>query len=146
MVVVEIRHVDVNGSTEQILIELQGTIEFGNIHSAVPGLKLGTIQYDGKDAPQLYIGHHMLKGKVEKLKAPFALLRKHKITETDILEEGQTPPPPPQSPNVHYTIDGIIRRKFIFTTRPTSILTDAQRGQTTMSIQDRRRQDNQGNV
>ena len=58
-----------------------------------------------QDKPVMTIGSHELKGKIETLKQPFAVMKKRKLEET-----------------TEYEIVGVVTKKFLFDQYPKSIM------------------------
>jgi len=80
------------GNDEMSLLEAN-QVELGSLHFTV----------DGK--PVMTVGSHEMKGNVEVLKQPFAIMKKHK-----------------QDNNTEYEVVGVITKKFLFDQYPKSIM------------------------
>ncbi|KAI0312935.1 Ctf8-domain-containing protein [Amylostereum chailletii] len=107
------------GSSELVLIELQGDIEVeGNRRGQTVG-KL-TVDEDGKGKPTLRIGYHLLEGKVVSLPKPLAVLHRTSALPSHNLETEETSPTPFQPPS--YTINAIVRKKLVFSKRPMPVV------------------------
>ncbi|KAJ1980090.1 Chromosome transmission fidelity protein 8 [Dimargaris xerosporica] len=93
---------------QPFLIELQGSLQrdgdSGFAGQTIGTLKLAAGQVQAGQDAQLTIGQHQLRGKVEKLKKPFAYLQQSPDQASD------------------YTIQHIIRYKIIFKDRPFLVL------------------------
>lgn len=136
MVKIDIRAIEMIGEDgvardEPVMLELQGVIEVGDDKVQPAGVKMGTLFYDGKGPAELRVGHHLIKGKVVELKKPFAILKKSAApaSAVDAMEASSLGS---ESPATAYDVAGIIRRKIIFSTRPTSILSKTQQNLTTV--------------
>eukprot|EP00730_Choanoeca_flexa_P006040 TRINITY_DN12070_c0_g2_i1.p1 TRINITY_DN12070_c0_g2~~TRINITY_DN12070_c0_g2_i1.p1 ORF type:complete len:109 (+),score=27.42 TRINITY_DN12070_c0_g2_i1:622-948(+) len=90
-----------NGVDEYLLLQLQGTVEADNPRLA--GQTLGELQIKGTKA-EMIIGNHHMRGKVQDLSKPFALMKKGSNTE--------------EQETRHYIVEAIVRRKVVFNTRP----------------------------
>ncbi|KAH9995677.1 Ctf8-domain-containing protein [Russula compacta] len=96
------------GSSEFVLLELQGQLEVsGTKHGQLVGRL--TIDDDG-DKPTLRIGHHLLEGKIVSLPKPLALLQRVYGNST------------PVAATTSYVIRTLIRKKIVFSKRPTPIV------------------------
>ncbi|KAI0046579.1 hypothetical protein FA95DRAFT_1356654 [Auriscalpium vulgare] len=114
------------GTSELVLIELQGTLE---VEGDKRGQTVGTLTMsdDGKTKPTLLVGYHLLEGKVVSLPKPLAVLYRKappSVTpppnddlESDNPSQPDTAPEPPS-----YTITAIVRKKLVFSKRPTPIV------------------------
>lgn len=103
-------------SVEWTVLEVQGSLIFdepGNMKS----LDIGSMTRKAKDAVEIQIANHILKGKIVALKKPFAVFEKVKDADEMDTEETQ----------ILYRVRGIVRRKILCTTRPKAILHSAQR-------------------
>ncbi|KAH9989432.1 Ctf8-domain-containing protein [Russula vinacea] len=126
------------GSSELFLLELQGELEVsGDKHGQLVGRLTIDDTNDGKGKPTLRIGHHLLEGKIVSLPKPLAVLQRI------------CAPPPPQPPQTDkggdgdvdvdvaiqhgdnkddnnvatsYAIRTLIRKKIVFSKRPTPIV------------------------
>ena len=76
----------------------------------VPGLKFGLFNVDPKDNKKacIIIGHHKLEGERTELTKPLAVLRKRKERES-----------------VKYEVEGVIRFKYVFSSRPRLLISKA---------------------
>ncbi|KAH9064047.1 Ctf8-domain-containing protein [Lactarius vividus] len=127
------------GSSELFLLELQGDLE-------VSGDKRGqlvgqlTIDDSGKGKPTLRIGYHLLEGTIVSLAKPLAVLQRMPTPS-----RSQIPPPPQLDEDISmhcggddggeelgapdegaastsYTIRTLVRKKIVFSKRPTPIV------------------------
>ncbi|KAA1476227.1 hypothetical protein DENSPDRAFT_843128 [Dentipellis sp. KUC8613] len=109
------------GSSELVLIELQGSLEVeGDKHGKSVG-KL-TIPDDDKSKPTLLIGYHLIEGKITNLPKPLAVLHRvspSSLEPSDAMDiDFETPSVPPSQPPPTYTIRAIVRKKLVFSKRP----------------------------
>ncbi|THH15332.1 hypothetical protein EW146_g5117 [Bondarzewia mesenterica] len=98
------------GSSELVLIELQGDLETSGDPA---GQTIGTlcISPDNKTKPTLRIGHNLLEGKIITLPKPLAVLHR------------SSPPSSPSSfTSTSYAIAAVIRTKLVFAKRPMPIV------------------------
>eukprot|EP00741_Cyanophora_paradoxa_P006099 tig00000983_g5914.t1 len=110
-------------------IELQGELECEEGVNP-DGLKFCTMAMEGKGTPVLYFGNHKIEGREVELKKPLAILHKRRRE----CAEGEDASPAPDAPlreaegrageaargagDVEYEVVGVLRRKYIFKTRP----------------------------
>ncbi|ORY29230.1 hypothetical protein BCR33DRAFT_724741 [Rhizoclosmatium globosum] len=80
------------------------------------GASLGLVEFD-EGTPTLIIGRHKLRGKMETLKLPLAVLRQEPGSNTDLL--------------------CVIKYKYIFSDRPVPILSEANVGLAQLAKQKR---------
>ncbi|TFY54759.1 hypothetical protein EVG20_g9578 [Dentipellis fragilis] len=109
------------GSSELVLIELQGSLEVeGDKHGKSVG-KL-TIPDDDKLKPTLLIGYHLIEGKITNLPKPLAVL--HRVSPSDSVPsdamdiDSENPSMSLPRPSPSYTIRAIVRKKLVFSKRP----------------------------
>jgi hypothetical protein len=97
------------------LVELNGELvlphtdsDNDNDENAITNeLELGCLKFSNKEEPILTLGAHELRGTVEKLKKPFAILKKRK-------REGDE--------TNYYEVVGVITKKLLFDQYPKSIM------------------------
>mmetsp|Transcript_23175 Transcript_23175/g.38347 ORF Transcript_23175/g.38347 Transcript_23175/m.38347 type:complete len:129 (-) Transcript_23175:38-424(-) len=79
-------------------------------------LELGCLKFskDAAATPILILGAHELRGTVEKLKKPFAILKKRK-REAEEGDDGN-------EPSSYYEVVGVITKKLLFAQYPKSIM------------------------
>ncbi|KAG8869782.1 hypothetical protein FRC20_000853 [Serendipita sp. 405] len=94
------------GSNELVLLEFQGSIETEGDYT---GEIIGNLDMTIESKPTLRIGHHLLEGKIASLPKPLAVMRR-----TDSTSDSETP--------YSFDIVAIIRKKIIFSKRPTPIV------------------------
>ncbi|KAI9463225.1 Ctf8-domain-containing protein [Lactarius psammicola] len=103
------------GSSELFLLELQGDLE-------VSGDKRGqlvghlTIDDSGKGKPTLRIGYHLLEGTIVSLAKPLAVLQR------GFGATGEGAPSTTVAAATSYTIRALVRKKIVFSKRPTPIV------------------------
>ena len=90
-------------------------------------IELGSIKFDSESGePILTLGGHELKGKMQTLKQPFAVMRKRKYTnrcQSSTNNEKKTKKTDSSlSSNQTYEIAGIIQKKVLFDTYPKTIV------------------------
>ena len=78
-----------------------------------------------KGAPTLIMGNHQLKGTANKLKEPFAVLRKRKADEvTNSTDNGDTDSESKlkKTSGVQLQVVGVVKKKLMFAQYPKSIM------------------------
>lgn len=133
------------GSSELFLLELQGDLILsGDKRGQLVGHL--TVSDDGKGKPTLRIGYHLLEGTIVSLAKPLAVLQRVR-TPSPSPPRSQIPPIPTPQPDgdedidididmrcgddgveelgatsTSYTIRTIVRKKIVFSKRPTPIV------------------------
>ncbi|KAJ7649925.1 Ctf8-domain-containing protein [Roridomyces roridus] len=121
---------------EVVLIELNGALEVECTSDYErDGKVVGRLVVDanGKSAPTLAIGHHLLEGKLAALPKPLAVLRRVTASESesnpmDVDMDCDPPPPAPdatqldEATSVSWDALAIVKRKIVFLKRPTPIM------------------------
>ncbi|TFK49386.1 hypothetical protein OE88DRAFT_422511 [Heliocybe sulcata] len=109
------------GSSEVVLIELQGSLE---VEGDRAGQAVGTLTFpeDNNAKPTLLIGHHLLEGKLVTLQKPLAVLRRaaptiNSASHNDEHEE--------KGEGRRYDMLAIVRRKIVFSKRPIPVVNAA---------------------
>lgn len=93
------------------LIELQGDLETKS-EDALGGKLIGDLHFNLDANPILIIGHHILHGKVQELDKPLVVITKEKReNDEDIVHT-----------DVKYGVTAVIKKKFVFKTRPKPIV------------------------
>mmetsp|Transcript_1375 Transcript_1375/g.1810 ORF Transcript_1375/g.1810 Transcript_1375/m.1810 type:complete len:125 (+) Transcript_1375:41-415(+) len=103
--------VTVNGIPEWNAIELQGQLVVESLDegsASMDGQLLGGIKFKQDGTPVLEIGYHSLQGTVVKVKKPFAVIERVKST--------------PETQGAEFKVVGIVRKKYMFCTRPKPIV------------------------
>jgi hypothetical protein len=85
-------------------MEFQGDFEYSE-DGDVNDLDLGMLKDLGKGNYELQVGNHSIKGKITDLAKPLLMTEKVSLTDG----------------NVNFMIKAIIRKKVIFSTRPTPL-------------------------
>ncbi|KAN0134597.1 Ctf8 domain containing protein [Lactarius tabidus] len=127
------------GSSELFLLELQGDLKLsGDKRGQLVGHL--TVSDNGKGKPTLRIGYHLLEGTIVSLAKPLAVLQRVRTSPS----RSQIPPTPTPQPDededididmrcvddgdateatsTSYTIRSIVRKKIVFSKRPTPIV------------------------
>ncbi|KIY51743.1 hypothetical protein FISHEDRAFT_36408 [Fistulina hepatica ATCC 64428] len=124
---------------ESVLIELQGTIHVDQKIER-DGEFVGTLTIDDDMAkPTLFIGHNLLEGKVVTLPKPIAVLHRKggtpvKGAQTEISDKESGLRPTASTTAVQWTISAIVKRKIVFSKRPTPIVKNASFSTNTSSV------------
>jgi len=109
---------------EWAVIEMQGDLESRIGDMSLGGKFVGDLHYDtAKHTPILIIGHHILHGKIVDCERPLVAIEKKScpvphqdqmdVDEDDALRTNTS---------TEYVVRSIIRKKFIFKTRPKPII------------------------
>ncbi|XP_076036444.1 chromosome transmission fidelity protein 8 homolog isoform X2 [Oratosquilla oratoria] len=101
-----------DGLPQWVLVELQGDLT-SRTEQALKDKFIGDLHYTRQGVPVLIIGHHILYGKVQDLRKPFAVMEKVKMSEGAVMI-GSAP--------VVYHVKAVIRKKLLFNTRPKPII------------------------
>ncbi|KAI0267769.1 Ctf8-domain-containing protein [Gloeopeniophorella convolvens] len=124
------------GSSELFLLELQGELEVSGDRCGQLVGRL-TVDDDGKGKPTLRVGHHLLEGKIVALPKPLAVLQRVRAPPSsssmppptitpdgDVEMESADPTEVEGGPELatSYTIRTIVRKKIVFSKRPTPIV------------------------
>ncbi|KAI0269491.1 chromosome transmission fidelity protein 8, partial [Russula aff. rugulosa BPL654] len=124
------------GSSEFFLLELQGELEVsGDKHGELVGRLTIDDTNDGK--PTLRIGHHLLEGKIANLPKPLPYCNvahgngdidgdddvdmRHS-DESEAKANNKSTPPTATETATSYTIRTLVRKKIIFSKRPTPMV------------------------
>eukprot|EP00898_Chlorokybus_atmophyticus_P000398 jgi/Chlat1/1359/Chrsp119S08663 len=105
---------------EWALVELQGELDI-KAAATLQGLEIGRMRlnHPQQNTITLTIGYHELEGKEVALKKPFAVLRKRR---TPIIVKDDKADSDDSTAGVEYDIVGVVRRKYLFKTRPRAII------------------------
>ncbi|CAF1455458.1 unnamed protein product [Adineta ricciae] len=94
-------------SSELLLIELQGNLEYAAGKQSLSGERLGFLFFTQNDMPVCVIGQHVLDGKMVELEKPLFVMRKQQ-------EDGAN--------NTSYQVEYVIKRKLLFHKRSKPIV------------------------
>ncbi|KAH9949995.1 Ctf8-domain-containing protein [Amylocystis lapponica] len=101
------------GSDEVVLIELQGTLE---VEGVKEGQTVGKLSVDtATKKSTLFIGHHLLEGKLVKLPKPLAVLHRPTQDSTDQMDLSTSQRTESQ---VEWDVVTVVRHKIVFSKRP----------------------------
>ncbi|CAF2988696.1 unnamed protein product [Rotaria sp. Silwood2] len=94
-------------STELILIELQGALEYAADKQSLSGERLGFLFFTENEMPVCVIGQHVLDGKMVELDKPLLVMRKRQADGIN---------------NTTYQVQCMIKRKLLFHKRSKPIV------------------------
>ncbi|CAF0767255.1 unnamed protein product [Rotaria sordida] len=94
-------------STELILIELQGALEYAADKQSLSGERLGFLFFTQNEMPVCVIGQHILDGKMVELDKPLLVMRKRQVDGIN---------------NTSYQVECTIKRKLLFHKRSKPIV------------------------
>ncbi|KIJ51482.1 hypothetical protein M422DRAFT_44013 [Sphaerobolus stellatus SS14] len=121
------------GSDEIVLIELQGSLEVPQDGTKKDGGNIGVFRVVN-DKPTLTIGYHLLEGKLVSLSKPLAVLYKTNHDDDPDgaagwsmdVDESNRNGAPKSNGETSYDVVAIIKRKVVFSKRPTPIVLKAK--------------------
>mmetsp|Transcript_37034 Transcript_37034/g.45277 ORF Transcript_37034/g.45277 Transcript_37034/m.45277 type:complete len:130 (-) Transcript_37034:267-656(-) len=85
-------------------------------------IELGSLRYTNEGTPMMIIGSHELRGKIENLKQPYAIMRKKQGPCERRLEEEDVMNGPECENRVEYEVAGVITKRLLFDHYPKSIM------------------------
>ncbi|KII85100.1 hypothetical protein PLICRDRAFT_331314 [Plicaturopsis crispa FD-325 SS-3] len=112
------------GNDEVVLIELQGALEVEcNAPTDRDGQMVGKLRMDeGSGKPTLFIGHHLLEGKIVTLPKPIAVIHRPARSSQPTDEEGGEGEEGGAQGQVGWDMLAIVKRKIVFSKRPMPIV------------------------
>eukprot|EP01102_Stenamoeba_stenopodia_P012622 TRINITY_DN400_c0_g1_i3.p1 TRINITY_DN400_c0_g1~~TRINITY_DN400_c0_g1_i3.p1 ORF type:complete len:147 (+),score=19.70 TRINITY_DN400_c0_g1_i3:54-443(+) len=107
---------------EWAMVELQGSLDLRHTNQSdslsCEQLEIGTLALKENGAPTMTIGSHLLEGAVVELKKPLLVIRNTTTTTTVGAKDNEGVAGDPDSPPKTYNVVGVVKRKFLFRSRP----------------------------